>query len=115
MEHFMLNKLILEKVAKMLVLFTLGILTPMQAYGDTDIALTQPYSIPNGVNGNEQTYDKQTFQALTTYDELKAKLIKIKHSAKKNKIDVGPLIRNAKNDGLINIDIPLDSDLEYQL
>ena len=109
MEHFMINKLILEKVAKMLVLFTLGILAPMQAYGDTDIALTQPYSIPNGVNGNEQTYDKQTFQALTTYDELKAKLIKIQHSAKKNKIDVGPLIININedNNGLIDIDTPL--------
>jgi hypothetical protein len=111
MEHFMINKLILEKVAKMLALFTLGILAPMQAYGDTDIALTQPYSIPNGVNGNEQTYDKQTFQALTTYDELKAKLIKIKHSAKKNKIDVGPLIRNDINNGLIDIDTPLDLSL----
>ena len=71
MVSFLINSFIQKKVGKILALSILTIMAPMQSYADTEIALSQPYSIPNGVNGNEQTYDNQTFQALSTHGKSK--------------------------------------------
>ena len=54
MKRRMLIKSVQPKIAAILGMSFLSILTSIQTYGDTEITLSQPYSIPNGVNGNEK-------------------------------------------------------------
>ena len=80
------------------------ILASSPGQAELDITLPSSYSLPNGVNGNEHNFDNQTFNGLTTHEQLKAQLLQIEDSAI-NPIEVGPLIKNGNNGGLIDIDI----------
>ena len=53
---------------------------------------------------------EQALNYLSTHRELGRKLTRIARMSRKN-IDVGPLIKNPGNQGLIDIDVPLDNNL----
>ena len=53
---------------------------------------------------------KRALKRLSTYRQLEKKLTKIERRSR-NSIEVGPLIRNGDNGGLIDIDVPLDGSL----
>ena len=51
---------------------------PLPGQEGLGVSLPSSYSLPNGVNGNEHNFDNQTFEAFTTHEQLKAKLLEIK-------------------------------------
>ncbi len=68
----------------------------------------------NADKTNNSKSDQLTFEQalnyLSTHRELEKKLTRIAKKSRKN-IEVGPLINNPNNPGLIDIDVPLDSHL----
>ncbi|GJL51209.1 MAG: hypothetical protein NPIRA01_24360 [Nitrospirales bacterium] len=63
-------------------------------------------AFPIGASAIEPDVKKQRFRDLTTHEQLKNKLLRIQRRAR-NTIQVGPLIKNQDNGGLINIDVDL--------
>ena len=106
MTNLELKLLKTKQLARVLLISTVGIVAPMPSFADTDISLPASYNITVGINGNSQNYDKQTFQVLTKHEGIKTKLLEIQHASKKI-LDVGPVVKNGNNNGLIDIDILL--------
>lgn len=70
-------------------------------------------SLPSFAGHSEQHTNqslKKSLKSLSTYNQLKSKLRLISKWSKSN-ITTGPLIINNDNQGLINIDIPLNTEL----
>lgn len=88
--------------------FILGSLVLSVGKAEVDMSSMHSHALADEVAGHEHSLPHQSLHGLTTYQKLKDKLSKIQQIAK-NPIQVGPLVKNGNNGGLIDIDVALNA------